>query len=108
AAAGRPDTALAEQPDFRREPSVPPIGRWCDAAGREVGFPGRIRAVAPRDPSPRARRQRLAEGADADGLLIGPPVATIARRRLLAIDAQARRAPEDRQRRRNPQRIRQL
>src|SRR4051794_24719886 len=42
ATAGRSDAVLAEQPDFRRQSSVAPIGRWSDAPRDEVGFPGRI------------------------------------------------------------------
>ena len=105
AASGRAEAAFAQQPDFWGEPPLPPIGRRRDAPGREVRFPRGIGAVAPRHAVPRARRQGVAEGADADRLLIGPAVAAIARRRLRAIDAQRGRAAEDRQRRRNPQRI---
>ncbi len=67
---------------------MPPVGRGGDAPRRKVGFPWRIGPVAPLDASPRARRQRIPERADADRFLIGPAFAAIARSRLLAIDPQ--------------------
>ena len=60
------------------------LGRAVAAANRWPGVTrraaksashGRIGPVAPRDAAPRARRQRVAEGADAERLLIGPAVA---------------------------------
>jgi len=102
---GRAQAPFAQEPNFRGEASLPPIGRRRDAAGGKVGFPGRIRSVAPRHAVPRPCQQRVAEAADAERLLIGPAAGAIARRRLRAIDAQGGRAAEDRQRRRNAQRI---
>ena len=105
AASRRAEASFAQQPDFWREPPLPPIGRRRDTPGREVRFPRGIGAVAPRHAVPRAWRQGVAEDADADRVLIGPAAGTIARRRLGAVDAQRGRATEDRQRRRNTQRV---
>ena len=89
------------------EPPPAPVGGRGHAKGREIGFPRRIGPVAPGDPVPRRWPQCVAERADADGILGGPALAAIARRRLGAIDAQRGRAAEDRQGRRDAQRIRQ-
>ena len=84
---------------------MPPVGGRRDAQGREVRLPRRIGAIAPCDAPPRAWRQRIAERADGDRVLIGPARAPIARRRLPPIDAQRRRAAKHRKRRRDAQRI---
>ena len=55
AATGRAEAALAQQPHLGGEASMPPVGGGRHAQGREVGFPRRIGAVAPRDAPPRAR-----------------------------------------------------
>ena len=98
AAASGPEPALAEQPHLGGEPALPPVGGRCDPDRREVGGPGQIGAIAPFDAPPRARRQPVAQAGDADRLLIGPAVAAVAGRRLLAIAGAAsacRETPSD-------------
>ena len=99
------ETSLAQQPDFWRESSMPPVGRRRDADRGEIRFPRRIGAVAPRDAFPRPRWQPIAEGPHRHGVLIGPALAAIARRRLGTIDAQRRRAAKHREGRRDTERI---
>ena len=82
AAPSRAQAAFAQEPNLwasrRWRQSVAGVTRRAAKSASQGG----IGAVAPRHPSPRARRQRVAERADADRLLIGPALAAIARRPL--------------------------
>src|SRR5687768_11151374 len=64
------EPALAEQPDFGSQASMSPVGGRGDADRREIRVPRRVGSVAPLDAPPGARRQRLAERPNADGVLI--------------------------------------
>ena len=83
ATAGRTEPALAEQPDVGGQPPTPPVGGRGHAKGREIGGPRRLGAVAPLDPVPRPRSQRVADRPDADGVLGGPPPAARRTRSLI-------------------------
>src|SRR5213593_387780 len=48
---------FAQQPHLGGQPSIAPVVGGRDADRREAGGPRAIRAVAPRHPSPGARRQ---------------------------------------------------
>ncbi len=70
AAAGRPEAPFAEQPDFGGEPPLPPVGGRRHAQGREVGGPTAHWSRCATSTRCHARgRQRVAERADADGVL---------------------------------------
>jgi hypothetical protein len=63
---------FAEQSDFRGElTGLAPVVRGRHADGTEMGAPGAMRAIAPRDESPLTRRLSRRPGARLHGVRIG-------------------------------------
>ena len=62
-----PEVAFEEHPDFGGEPTRPPLVRRRRAQRRKVGGPRAIRAIAPRDPSPRLGGERGRDRGTASG-----------------------------------------
>ena len=106
----RSQPALAEQPDFRREPTVAPVVGRCDARRAEAGAPRCVRAVAPRHGAPLPRRLGRGPAAPVDGVRVGRQSAPVRGRPLPVRGAGASSAgvPSNLEIGRHAQGIRQL